>query len=357
MKILLIGNILSIHFQRWAKSLKDIGYDVYLATQDKYQGYICDDIKIFNLKYNGRMGYYLNTFELKNIIKGLDPVIVHAHYASGYGTLIRNSHIKPYILSVWGSEVSNNKNTLYMKMVKKNILSAGYVCVTSESIKKDVQSLVGKINLYKVPFGVDTKKFQKKYEKKPDDICIGFGKQIGHLHGVDRLLKVFKRVVNTYKNTTFRKKIKLILIKGNIGSAEIIETSKKLGIYENVFLIDPIDHEKMPLFYNKLDIYLNLSTRESFGVSVLEASSCELPVVASNVGGLPEVVLHERTGYLVDSKDDYKICDHLCTLIESPEVRKELGNRGREFVINNYEWIDSIRIMDNIYCNMKSNLN
>ena len=66
---------------------------------------IDDKVKIFYLPVSGAKGYYLNAFSMKKIYNKFRPDIVNAHYASGYGTLVRVAHIPNVLLSVWGCHV------------------------------------------------------------------------------------------------------------------------------------------------------------------------------------------------------------------------------------------------------------
>ena len=104
-------------------------------------------------------------------------------------------------------------------------------------------------------------------------------------------------------------------------------------------------------YYNELDIYLALSTEdsESFGVAIIEASSCEKPVIVSNVGGLPEVIDEKNTGFIVNKEDYIKASEYLEKLILDKNLRIEMGKKGREFVEKNYDFSTNLKQMINIY--------
>jgi glycosyltransferase involved in cell wall biosynthesis len=91
------------------------------------------------------------------------------------------------------------------------------------------------------------------------------------------------------------------------------------------------------------------SKDESFGVAAVEASATGLPVVASNVGGIPEVVVDNVTGYLVEKKNMEKLAEAIEKLIHDPRLRLEMGKAGREFVEREYVWKDNLVAMKNLY--------
>lgn len=84
------------------------------------------------------------------------------------------------------------------------------------------------------------------------------------------------------------------------------------------------------------DISLLPSELESFGLAALEAQACELPVVASRVGGIPEVINDGETGFLSDVGDTEKMSDDVLRLMNDDEMRESFGKRGRELAISRY---------------------
>ena len=98
-----------------------------------------------------------------------------------------------------------------------------------------------------------------------------------------------------------------------------------------------------------IDIAVYPSVSESFGVSVLEASACEKPVIVSDAGGLPEVVENEVTGLIFPSKDVKKLFSKLELLLFDVKLREKLGKSGRERVIKHFNWEDNLEQMVNSY--------
>ena len=98
-----------------------------------------------------------------------------------------------------------------------------------------------------------------------------------------------------------------------------------------------------------LDIYVAVSLQESFGVAVLEASACAKPVIVSNVGGLPEVVDDGKTGIIIEKENPNQLADELIKLITNPVLRIEMGKKGRLKVLNEYNWIESVKQMLSVY--------
>jgi len=92
-----------------------------------------------------------------------------------------------------------------------------------------------------------------------------------------------------------------------------------------------------------------LSDSESFGVAIIEASACGVPVVVSNAGGLPEVVVDEQTGFIVPRNNPKEAAERFLRLLRNLQLRKEMGNAGRQFVLENYEWKENADRMECLY--------
>jgi glycosyltransferase involved in cell wall biosynthesis len=90
--------------------------------------------------------------------------------------------------------------------------------------------------------------------------------------------------------------------------------------------------------YSAADIYVTPSQMETFGMTAAEAGACGLPVVCFATGGLPEIVRHGETGWLVDLKAGSQgLADALEVAFESPEQCRDMGRKGRERVVENVE--------------------
>ena len=122
-----------------------------------------------------------------------------------------------------------------------------------------------------------------------------------------------------------------------------------LNIENNVKFVGHVDHEEVVKYYNYISIFIAVSRRESFGVSVLEAAACEIPSITSNVGGLTEVNLHERTGLVINPDDPVKLAESIIELYENENLRLGLGIEARKRVINQFNWNDNVNQMISIY--------
>ncbi len=99
-----------------------------------------------------------------------------------------------------------------------------------------------------------------------------------------------------------------------------------------------ISSELMPDQYRQASILVNPSYSESFGMSLIEAMSCEVPVVATRVGGMPEVVIEGETGILVERGNVDELSGAIAYLLENDDLRRTMGKKGRQQVLAHYSW-------------------
>lgn len=352
MKICFLSSANSIHIIRWVNSLSHRGHDVYLLTMEKPDyDTINEKVKVIKLKLSSPYGYYLNFFEGKRLIKKIKPDIMHTHYASGYGTLSRLINFHPTILSVWGSDIYlyPHKNKFNMWNIKKNLYATDIIGSTSEAMKLEVKKLIDSDkNIAVTPFGIDKYKFYPVKKQNSKKIIIGTVKSMESVYGIDYLLQAFKIIVTKVPRNF---QIEFLLVGG--GKIEYYRNlSQKLGIDDKTRFTGKIPHNDVPKYLNKLDIYCAPSLSESFGVAALEASACGLPVVVSNVGGFPEVVKENQTGYLVPPQNAEILADKILDLVLNENKRKVFGKNGRKFVLENYDWEVNVDNMEEVYANL-----
>ena len=124
---------------------------------------------------------------------------------------------------------------------------------------------------------------------------------------------------------------------------------RNLGIENDVKFYGHVSHERMNNFYKKINVYINIPSRESFGVAVLEAAAAGLPSIVSNIGGLPEIVLHKETGLIVDRNDKNEIINAMNYFVNNKEEIIKIGLNAKSFVEEKYSWTDSLDIMNANY--------
>ena len=121
-----------------------------------------------------------------------------------------------------------------------------------------------------------------------------------------------------------------------------------LGIIRRVSFLGPVDHDRLPLFYNAADICVVPSYYESFGLVALEAMACGTPVVASRVGGLTVTVRDGETGYLIPWHYPQPFAERMALLLGDEELRRSFGRTARE-AVKGFGWSSIADALESLY--------
>lgn len=340
--ILLLSAGSSIHTIRWANAFVERGRTVHLVTQHEPIHGLSAAVHVWRLPHHKGLGYLLNGGRLRRLIARIRPDVVNAHYATGYGTLARAVGAVPLVLNVWGSDVFDfpAMSAVHRAMVQRNLRRADAVVSTSEVMARRTRELCpGLRSLTVIPFGVETDRFSPRVStvEPGTEVVIGTVKTLAPKYGIDTLIDAFAR---TLARTHSPINLRLRLVGGGGERPRLEAMAQRLGIQDRVAFVGAVDHARVPDELRKLDIYAALSREdsESFGVAVIEASACGLPVVVTNVGGLPEVVETGYTGFVVPKEDPAAAADRMVELVNDAALRQRMGAEGRHFVQQRYEW-------------------
>lgn len=359
-RILLLSDAGSEHTEKWALGLASKGFKIGLfsITPAAYDWYSNQpNLQFLNSNATNKSGNsffsklnYLGLLpQLKRAIKKFNPQIVHAHYASSYGLLARLSGFTPYFISAWGTDVMKfpYRNFIFRKLLIQNLEKASMVFATSETIKSYIAKLTS-IQVKIIYFGVDVQQF-KPSEKlalfDSDAIVIAAIKPIEPIYCTDILLEAFAILSKKYSNL----KLRLLLVGEGSLKEELQAKVEKMGILNQVKFTGRVNFNEIARYFNTADIFVNISEYESFGVSVIEASACEKPVVVTDVGGLKEIVEDQITGFRVPVRDVEKTAWAIEQLLLNTEQRISMGKKGRLKVIEQFDWESNLNKMVKFY--------
>jgi glycosyltransferase involved in cell wall biosynthesis len=352
-RIALLAPASSIHTQRWAASLAD-QFEIHVITMHSAPSDPGAKFETHLLPWSAPFGYIGNRSALKRILKFLKPDLLHIHYASGYGALGQMLEFRPKIQSVWGSDVFRFplRSKFHKLLVGRALSQAEVVTSTSEAMANQVVSLYPDIQRpLVIPFGIDVERFSQRDRQKRESLVVGTVKALAPVYGIDLLIKAFALVIKKAEKTNFPlvRQLQLEIVGVGPQELELRNLASTLGIESLVNFVGFVPNEKVPERLRAFDIYVAASRSESFGVAVLEASACGVPVVVTRVGGLPEIVVNGQTGIIVEPEAVGPLADAIWDLALDENKRKSLGDSGASFVRKNYSWDDCVFRMKSLY--------
>lgn len=351
---MLLGAGSAIHTQRWANGLVAAGEQVLCVSQHDFLPTGWDErVECVRLPRSGLGGYFLNGKTVAQLFERHGCELLNAHYATGYGVLATRSGLRPRIVSVWGSDVYDFPKTspVHRRMVRQVLTSAERVASTSHAMAEQVRQLLGEDRLERpiaiTPFGVDTARFAPVAREAGGPLVIGTVKTLAPKYGVDTLIKAFSRLPATHEG----RPLHLRIVGAGAQRAELEVLAAAVRIHQRCQFVGAVAHADVPAQLQGMDVFVAASRldSESFGVAVIEASSCGLPVVVTRVGGLPEVVHHETTGLIVERDDAEALAAALLRLVTDANLRARYGAAGRAWVESEYEWRHCVQSMLQVY--------
>ena len=237
--------------------------------------------------------------------------IIHAHfvYRPGYiATVLGRILGKPVVITAAGSDIHQN---LYKedRLFRKRTIDAMRWCSKIIALSEFLKKVIDKNGFAKktciIPYGFSERELYpmnkdecriKLYFKKNKKILLFVGNLVP-VKGVDILIEAFKQVRHKESD------VELFII-GDGPEKNILEQkANKYKIDKVIHFLGSREHKVIPLYINSADVIVQPSRNEGRGVVILEALACGKPVVASRVGGIPETIVSDKLGILVEKEN------------------------------------------------------
>ena len=186
------------------------------------------------------------------------------------------------------------------------------------------------INLGEFDIGYSKEECRKRLGLPLDKKILLFLGYLAPYKGPDVLVKAMSEIIKHVPDA------ELVFAGKGVMREELEMLSNVLGIEKNVGFVGFVDDDLKALYYKAADIFCLPSTMstESFGIVNLEAMACGVPIVASKIGGVPDVVKDGENGLLVQPRDSEVLADAIIYLLENEDIRGKMGKNGREKVVN-----------------------
>lgn len=271
--------------------------------------------------------------------------LFHVHYAiphasAGYMAkkILNTKGLNvPLITTLHGTDITLvGKDPTYEPVVTFSINESDGVTAVSEDLKKDTLNhfkLTKDIRV--IPNFIDLERFKKqKKDHFKKAICPEGEKLIIHTSNF-RQVKRVEDVLYIYDTIRKKMPVKLLMVGDGPERQRIENLCRELGTCNDVRFLGKLDHIEEVL--SVADLFIMPSEKESFGLAALEAMACEVPVISSNAGGLPELNINSVTGYLCDVGDIHDMAEKSLVVLDDnnlPEFKKAALERARDFDVN-----------------------
>lgn len=269
--------------------------------------------------------------------------VLHVHYAIPHSisAILARESIKqkryvPVITTLHGTDITLvGADRSYLPITRYGLQQSDGVTAVSKFLKRATIETFDFDEIEVIPNFICAVHY-KRLENSPlrDELAPDGEKLLVHVSN----FRAVKRPINCIeifaKVKEQGEKVRLVMVGDGPERSATYYRAEQLNILSDVIFVGK--QANISDYLGVSDVFLLPSELESFGLAALEAQACELPVVATRVGGIPEVVNDGETGFLSDIGDVTKMTQDVLTLLRDDDKRRAFGARGRELAIERY---------------------
>ena len=383
----------------WVEQLKAVGFNVMVYKRDhitigSYLNFprirkFFRNSRVYTYHWRGipvcRQGIHLSLpldysrAAPKSTYRKIKPVIAEIYkkfpfdlvYLATWGDLslamswIAKEMNIPYVSSAIGDHTTlhfDKPKSLYYNLERQTYLGSEFVVCVSKDMSGKVEMMTeGRAKTFTFYSGVDTAKFQPSSVKRDDfrnrlgyaeeDVVIIFVGRMTKEKGIYDLLEAFSEVSKENQVA------KLLLVGAMFEKGKLQKRIYRYGIKDRVTIIGGIDHDEIPGYMNAADVFVLPSWMEGLPNVVMEACACGLPVIASEVGGIPELIEDNITGFLIPPRSPQKLTEALSSVLADPSAADLVANKARQKMICEFNYHQNGQIISAHIKNMIANRN
>ena len=293
------------------------------------------------------------TSKLVDVVKFERLDLLHVHYAIPHASaaymaqqILKDQGFEvPFVTTLHGTDITLvGKDPSFEPVINFSINKSNAVTAVSENLKKETFELFDiKNNIEVIPnficpkdYKLDNNDYYKKRYAPNNE------KIICHVSNF-RKVKRIEDVIIAFEGISKEIDAKLLLVGDGPERARLEQLSRNSKFNKNIFFLGSLKSTKEVL--NISDLFMLPSSKESFGLSALEAMACGVPVIASESGGIPEIVLHGESGLLNSVRDTYQMTKNALKLLSNEPLLKSFKSNAYrqamkfdiEFILPKYE--------------------
>jgi len=339
------------------------GHKVIVYTSDilddchrqKEKSLELNSVKVYYLKnLSNKLAWYKFFFtpsifhQFRKELKKFD--IIHLHNFRTFQNIIAYHYSRkykvPYILQAHGNlpRIMPQKSLkwLYDFFFGYRLLrdAKKVIALNQKEVEQYKSMGVPEENIEIIPNGINLSEyndlplkgsFRKKFKIGDNDRIILFLGRINRIKGVDILIMAFTQIIEKLDD------VKLTIVGPDDGNlSELQNLVKDLGVEKKVTFTGPLYGVKKLEAYVDADVFVLPSRYDTFPMSVLEAYSCGKPIIASNVGGMKDLVIDGVTGLLFATENTRQLTGALFSMLEDNTRAEKMGLKGKQFIKENF---------------------
>ena len=370
MKICYIADGISIHTQRWVNYFAEKGHEVHVISSRFPYGYQGFDHRIRKhhlvrvvprlWSLTGYLSGVLWLPQVRRLIKKIKPGIVDAHFIKVPGYLGTASGFHPLVLTAWGSDVLivPKYNPIFRFLTKQALKRADLVVCMSSLMRDEIVKLGTSPSRIEICFlGVNTNEFnpaqktdefRQKLNIDSSALVVISTRSLKPIYNVETLIRAVPLVLEHVPDSMF-------IIAGEGEQRDYLKTlAQSMEVSDSIRFVGWIPHSELPSYLASSDVYVSTSLSDGTSVSLLEALSCELAPVVTDIPANRPWVNDGENGFLIPVREYEMLAEGIIRLLEDEGLRKKFGEAGRAIVIEKAEHKEQMSRVMGIYTELKS---
>jgi len=335
MRVLIGGSTSKFfHLEEFKNNLLELGVEVKLVI----------DIEVYSgFPSKNMLKWFETKKKFKKIIEEFKPDVIFVDRQTRFGLAATETDI-PVFVHVRGdywSEMKWARETLYKDPVRRTVLNmkdkVAKKCFQRSTVIVPICKYLEKIVKQHHPDkkievmyqGIDPSKWYEEKGMKLKHPCVGL-LQSAIIWGKAREMLILEEVLKKMPDVTF------YWVGDGPYREKVLSVLKK---YDNFKWLGALDYpDKVRQYLTEIDVYGLVSGIDMSPLTLQEAQLMKKPVVATNVGGIPELMKDGETGFLIEKGNAEEWVEKLTLLVNDEEKRKMMGDLGRKFVEENFSW-------------------
>jgi glycosyltransferase involved in cell wall biosynthesis len=352
----------SVHTRRWIGFFAERGHHVHLIVRSTahVDAGLDPRIQVHTYKawprtYIPGIGAMLTRMSIRGALRRIRPDVLHAHYLSWYGWAAWLSGFRPYVITVWGSDVfvAPYKSSAARRWGPRTLAGAALVTAVSEDLARGAIALGAHPDSVKiVQFGVDPDRFYPAPAPASLQADLDLA---GHrvVFGPRAQRPKKSQEIAQEALAQLPDDVVLLLIRWQPDPAYLasIETLiRERGLEKRIRWLGPIDHDDMADHYRIADVVVSLPITDAFPVTALEAMACGVPVVLGDIPSAHEGIDAVDPSAIVPGDDPGAVAGAILARLElTPEARADLGARLRAAALDRGDVRRNLTAMEESY--------
>jgi glycosyltransferase involved in cell wall biosynthesis len=299
------------------------------------------------------------------VAKRVGGHVIHAHWAIPTGPAAVQAARRlglPSVITMHGGDVYLNPEQGYdfptrwyvRRPLRWTLRSANALTAITEDCRRHALRAGAPSESVRLVFnGTDLRRFSPSEGGRKADLRYGphmvFAcRQLFPRKGIRFLIEAAAQIRPRFPD------LKIVIAGDGFERPDLEALARRLGIGDAVTFLGWVPNTALPPYYRSAALSVIPSLEEGFGIPAAEAMGCEVPVVASDAGGLPEVVEHGVTGLVVPRGDSHALAAAMEQLLSDPLMRRRMGVAGRERALRLFDWDRTAQHFERIYADIGS---